>query len=971
LRNAKWIGPLSTIIFAAIVASMYLNGDRSRIWVAVIVFGVSFLANWQIYGNHPQTGISLLMTAIGLYFAVGPVWVSGSGITDAVLAISVLSSIGLLALSRASFGRILMWSFIAGTISILMELFGPSGRPSMVLSIRELLLAFLFLVLFVILLIRNFSSLNIRTKIVLGILATGGAALAIFSLFAISLTAQVTNSLSERLETSVTSLAQEQLLSTVNEQAELADQSFRDVLNSVQSFGDNWVSLQARKEVLSQGNYWDAATGIFEFDNGNYGNLLTEVSSLYVPPTSDLNASLIADMNASAYLDFYAPTVLEKYPSLLAIYAIDTHGITRYYPNINLAEVVPPGFDPTQRPYYVISTPLFNPKRLPRWTIPYTDATGGGLVVTVASPIYINNSFSGVVAADMQLTKITQQVAELKMGKTGYAFLIDDAGRILSMPPAGYLLFGLRPKDMLSDEFFKNSVLGIGSPELRAVTSRMAAGGSGLLTVEYGGLEYYISFAPIKSNGYSLAVVVPVQELQSTIISARRESQAQIATGTRTATIILLVLLVVSIFISLGIGQIISAPILRLTNVANDIVDGNLTAQANISSKDEIGTLADAFNTMTSRLRETLQGLEMRVEERARQLKIANERNERRARQFEAISQVAATISSTRDLNTLLNQVTTAISDRFGFYHVGIFLLDPRREYAVLSAANSEGGQRMLARQHRLRVGETGLVGFVTSTGKPRLALDTVEDAVYFNNPDLPDTHSEIALPLTVENEVIGALDVQSIVTNAFDDEDVNILVALADQVAIAIQNSRQFDETRKALAEADALSRQFIQVGWRQFTKTQNLIGVHHTGAKATLLYTNNADGNGDDGSKQEQERSRIQRGSFLSLPVKLRGEVIGSVDVRSPNHQVWDQDDLDVVAAIIERSAVAMENARLLAESQKRAAKERTIGEISARISAQSDIDELLKTAAQELNRALPGAEIAVQLNKTEDVE
>jgi GAF domain-containing protein len=275
----------------------------------------------------------------------------------------------------------------------------------------------------------------------------------------------------------------------------------------------------------------------------------------------------------------------------------------------------------------------------------------------------------------------------------------------------------------------------------------------------------------------------------------------------------------------------------------------------------------------------------------------------------------------------------------------------------------------MLARQHRLRVGETGLVGFVTSTGKPRLALDTVEDAVYFNNPDLPDTHSEIALPLTVENEVIGALDVQSIVTNAFDDEDVNILVALADQVAIAIQNSRQFDETRRALSEADALSRQFVQVGWRQFTKTQNLIGVHHTGAKATLLYTNNADGNGDDSSTHE--RTRNQRGSFLSLPVKLRGEVIGSVDVRSPNHQVWDQDDLDVVTAIIERSAVAMENARLLAESQKRAAKERTIGEISARISAQSDIDELLRTAAQELNRALPGAEIAVQINKNEDAE
>lgn len=972
LRNAKWIGPLSTVGFAAVIASMYLNGEGNQIWVAAIVFFVSLLANWLVYSGRPITGIALLMAAIGLFFAIGPLWVAGSSITDAIFVISILGSIGLITLPRSSFGFTLVGSIFAAIVSALMDLFGPTGRPSMAAGDRELVLGLVCVLVFLVLLVRAFPSLNIRTKIVLGILATGGVALGIFSMFAVSLTAQVTDSLSNRLETNVTLLAEEQLVSTVSEQAELADQSFRDVLNAVQSFAQNWVSLQARKDLLSDGHYWDASTGLFEFDNGNYGNLLTEVSSLYVPPTTELNGSTIADMNTSAYLDFYAPTVLDKYPSLLAIYAIDTRGITRYYPNINLADVVPTGFDPTQRPYFVISSPLFNPERTPRWTIPYVDVTGGGLVVTVAVPVYMSNTFNGVVAADMQLDALRQQVSDLTIGETGYAFMIDDAGHILSMPPAGYLLFGLHPQDINTDEEFINySVLGKGPTELRAVTSRMAAGGSGLLTVRYGGLDYYVSFAPITANGYSLALVVPKQELQSSIIVARNETRTQIESGTRAAVIILLVLLLVSIFISLGIGEVIAAPIVRLTSVANDIVDGNLNAQAIIPSKDEIGTLADAFNTMTARLSGTLQGLEQRVEERARELKVANEKNERRAKQFEAISQVASTISSTRDLNTLLDQVTTAISQRFGFYHVGIFLLDPRREYAVLSAANSEGGKRMLARQHRLRVGETGLVGFVTSTGKPRLALDTVEDVVYFNNPDLPDTHSEIALPLIVENEIIGALDVQSTQPNAFGEEDVNILVALADQVAIAIQNSRQFDQTRNALAEADALSRQFVQVGWRQFTKTHNLIGVHHTGAKATLLYANNGENKDDTALKPDQERTRTARGTFLSLPVKLRGEVIGSVDVRSPDNQVWDQDDLDVVTAIIERAAVAMENARLLAESQKRAAKERMIGEISAKISAQSDIDELLKTAAQELNRTLPGAEIAIQLNDREDAE
>ena len=145
----------------------------------------------------------------------------------------------------------------------------------------------------------------------------------------------------------------------------------------------------------------------------------------------------------------------------------------------------------------------------------------------------------------------------------------------------------------------------------------------------------------------------------------------------------------------------------------------------------------------------------------------------------------------------------------------------------------------MLTRGHKLRVGETGLVGYVTGSGKPRIALDTGTDAVFFNNPDLPDTHSEMTLPLAIGEEVIGALDVQSVETNAFSQDDINILSALTNQVSIAIQNARQFEETRKALREFDVLSRQFVQTKWQQFTKSQKLTGILYSGAKTSLLYT------------------------------------------------------------------------------------------------------------------------------------
>jgi GAF domain-containing protein len=364
--------------------------------------------------------------------------------------------------------------------------------------------------------------------------------------------------------------------------------------------------------------------------------------------------------------------------------------------------------------------------------------------------------------------------------------------------------------------------------------------------------------------------------------------------------------------------------------------------------------------------------LEQRVAERTAELDTLNQRNQNRAKQFETIAEVARSISSTQNFEILLPQIANLISHEFGFYHVGIFLLDTRGEYAVLSATNSEGGQRMLERNHRLLVGETGIVGYVTSTGKARVALDTGMDAVFFNNPDLPETRSEIALPLHLGEEIIGALDVQSTEPNAFNEDDISVLGTLADQVSVAIQNARQYEATRKALIESDALSRQFVQSGWSNFTKTENILGIRHTGVKATLLYGKNKrnKNEGRETPNREQARANI-RGTSLSLPIKLRGEVIGSVAVRSAANRQFDQDELDIVTAIIERAAIAMENARLLAESQKRAAKERTIGEISAKISAQSNIDELLKTAVQELNRTLPGTEIAVQLLNEQETE
>jgi len=353
---------------------------------------------------------------------------------------------------------------------------------------------------------------------------------------------------------------------------------------------------------------------------------------------------------------------------------------------------------------------------------------------------------------------------------------------------------------------------------------------------------------------------------------------------------------------------------------------------------------------------EALSGnLEQRVNERTAELEQANQNIERRAEQFEAIAQVSRIISSIQKQEELLPRITHMISRHFGFYHVGIFLLEDKKQFAVLRAANSEGGKRMLARKHSLEVGQTGIVGYVTKTGNPRIALDVGTDAVYFDNPDLPETRSEMALPLMAGRQVIGALDVQSTEPNAFTQEDIEILTVLADQVSTAIQNARLYEESREALAQAEKISQQLTVEAWANVRRFAPLVGYHFDGIKPEPLIQH---------TNGEQAESTKE---VFSVPVQLRNETIGRLRIKpaTDGHE-WTEDEIAIIRATAERVALAAENARLILESQKNAAKEQVIGEISSKIGAAIDIDNILHTTLREMGRILPGAEISIQVEK-----
>lgn len=358
--------------------------------------------------------------------------------------------------------------------------------------------------------------------------------------------------------------------------------------------------------------------------------------------------------------------------------------------------------------------------------------------------------------------------------------------------------------------------------------------------------------------------------------------------------------------------------------------------------------------------------LEERVAQRTAELETANFINERRTREFQAVAQVMKAISSIQDLETLLPRIAELISEQFNIYHTGIFLLDQKREFAVLRATNSSGGYRMLARGHKLQVGQTGIVGYVSATGQPRIALDVGADAVFFDNPDLPDTHTEVALPLRYSGIVIGALDVQSTEPNAFNHDDLEALSTLADQVAIAINNAATIENAQRSLLEAQSALGKTSREAWEVMRPKTVGLGLRLSESVVKPL---EAPLDGPPVREAFRKGKTISspdpiKSTTFTIPIRLRDRVIGVLQINSREQKWLTEDDADIAEAVADRLSLAIESATLLQAAQQRADYERVSTDITSRIGASSRFETILQTAAQELSRALGGSDVIVQI-------
>ncbi|MCP4539655.1 MAG: GAF domain-containing protein [Chloroflexi bacterium] len=397
-------------------------------------------------------------------------------------------------------------------------------------------------------------------------------------------------------------------------------------------------------------------------------------------------------------------------------------------------------------------------------------------------------------------------------------------------------------------------------------------------------------------------------------------------------------------------------PVQMLGEAAERLGTGELDVRAVVHGRDEIGTAAMAFNSMADQLQAVLTDLEQRVAARVRSLQTAAE--------------ISHAITSVLDPDELLNRVVHLIRERFDLYYAGLFLVtdsgtdftdvDTKEKFAVLRAGTGSAGRKMLELGHKLGVGSESMIGQCVSKGEARIALDVGEEAVRFVNPHLPDTRSEMALPLRARGQVLGAMSVQSIEEAAFDEADISVLQTVADQVAVAIDNARLFADTQAALEEMETIQRRYLGQAWTKYLHTtpKTSYETERPGVprldQAVLPEIRQAVAQKDTVIQQDANHSA------LVTPIALRGAVIGALGIHTDHDRQWTDDEIALINAVAERMAVAADNLRLLDETQRRAAREQLVGEIASRVRTSMDPDAILKTAVQELGRAL-GARMA----------
>lgn len=371
------------------------------------------------------------------------------------------------------------------------------------------------------------------------------------------------------------------------------------------------------------------------------------------------------------------------------------------------------------------------------------------------------------------------------------------------------------------------------------------------------------------------------------------------------------------------VSRSISDPIKELISTFNKIEQGDISQRARVSATDELGIVTVQFNRMVSRLELLQSTLEQQVSERTKQLAATNE--------------VGRAAASSLDPDELIERVANLFPEQFGYYYAAIYLLDPSEKWAELKYATGEAGKVLRQNRHRLEVAGRSMVGAAIREKSPRIAQVASREKQRYENPLLPYTRSEIALPLITGDRVLGALNVQSMKEADFGPQVIETMQNMGSQVAIALENARLFQEAQQIIKEMRAVQQQYLIEGWKGFTSENE-----------DLEYVV-----GDEVPEDAE---------LMEIPINLRDQVLGQISLEG--RQDWTAEQQSLVDAVAKQAAIALENARLVHESRQVAIRERMLAEINTRIWSAATIDGVLQTVVKELGRRLDASHATIEL-------
>ena len=609
-------------------------------------------------------------------------------------------------------------------------------------------------------------------------------------------------------------------------------------------------------------------------------------------------------------------------------------------------------------------------------------------LVTLAIPIKnVRSDVEGVLSAEINLKYMWDIIARLESGLGSYAYVVDSDGRLIAHRDSSLVLQGRNLSEL---EGVQN-----------ALQTQAIAG-------SYTGLEgepVLGAYQGLRRANWFVMLEAPTRQALANVYRT-----LLINVGAILGTAALAILL------GWRLARLVIQPVRSLQAGAEIIGRGDLAHRIEIQSSDEIGSLAGAFNTMADELQQTIGTLEQRVADRTRDL-------EHRAVQLATAADVGRAAASILELETLTRQVVELIRERFDLYYAGLFLLDDAGQYAVLEAGSGEAGRLMKDQGHRLRVGGVSMVGSACAQHQARIALDVGEEAVRFDNPLLPDTRSETALPLMVGERVLGALDVQSTQPSAFSEEDIAVLQLVADQTAVAVDNARKFSDEATLVEATNPLFR--VSRRLSAATTTDDVVeaittSVAETEADGCAIARFGFAGDAEDrpatltfvGSWARQAKAPFPIGvtlpvgeshlpwdlmgafwmsenlaedarlpdaardlflrqgnhSVVNVPIRSGERVTGFVIVYRTTASPFSPVSIRLFEALADQAAVALERANLLDEAQRRAAREQLTREITDKIRRAPTVASIVQTSMAELARALGTPHAFTKLGVTE---